>query len=648
MIMLQLAPEWMCHLEGFWLGLTSFRGERADLILVFTSPQAGAFHGSTPEVAPLGPLDGSRAAAQQQQQQQEPKPVSAATVCPALPAAEAAAAAVAQREPTPAPAAAQKPPQIDRQQQGGQTRPTAALHDVEHAAAQPVLSPARTGCLGAAGQPAVSPVEGLPAAAHAASPAAVAAGAHAQQQQLPAEEAASMQEPAREQRQRRGMSRACVSAPALLPGQAAPTQDLRPGGSGSSGGPTQRRQGQPKNAPAQHRFATLAPRIPDSAAATAGYTGAYAFPEDSSDDDEAAEPVADLAPGAAAAPRQQQATADPRGAAACPAQAIRESRPATPETPDSPGPCDRSLAPHHAMAKLLPAPAVATADAAAKGVMWGKVIDPARAKAQAASRPLHGKGAAAAKPNLADVKEVRRAASELDPVYSQPGQHARPSRGKRVVASSPDDSEGSSPEPKQAAPQHSRIQQQQQRPSGSDPPRKKEGQKGGAGSVAGADAQKTPAAAASKQNEHAAEPKGMHATPAARKRRRLSRADATCDMRTPAALRGQAQSLDVLVEAAVAAYSGSAGRKMAPSSPAKSPNSRNAGQPRRPLAPGKSAAAASPEGKKKGMQIRSKGDSPAPARKVQHAQPAADGEMLQTTARGRSVGRTGAKPWWVV
>ena len=119
MIMLQLAPEWMCHLEGFWLGLTSFRGERADLILVFTSPQAGAFHGSTPEVAPLGPLDGSRAAAQQQQQQQEPKPVSAATVCPALPAAEAAAAAVAQREPTPAPAAAQKPPQIDRQQQGG-------------------------------------------------------------------------------------------------------------------------------------------------------------------------------------------------------------------------------------------------------------------------------------------------------------------------------------------------------------------------------------------------------------------------------------------------------------------------------------------------------------------------------------------------
>ena len=133
----------------------------------------------------------------------------------------------------------------------------------------------------------------------------------------------------------------------------------------------------------------------------------------------------------------------------------------------------------------------------------------------------------------------------------------------------------------------------------------------------------------------------MHATPA-RKKRRASDAAATGDMRTPAALKGQAQNLDALVEAAAAAYS-SGCRPV--SSPARSPNSRRSRQPGRLLAAGDNAAAASPE---KGKQARTKGDTPGAARNLQLAQAAARRGTPQTNARGRPVGQTAAKPWWVV
>lgn len=262
--------------------------------------------------------------------------------------------------------------------------------------------------------------------------------------------------------------------------------------------------------------------------------------------------------------------------------------------------------------------------------MWGKVVDPAWAKARAASRPVQGRGAGAAKPDLVNVKEEgRRITSQADAGCSQPGQHVKGGRVKRVIESSPEDSEGSSPEPKQAAAQRPRRQGQL---AGPDPPEKKQLERGAAGLKP--DTQATPAAVQSKQGKRAAEPRSTHA----RKKRRAS--SAAGDTQTPAALRGQAQNLDLLVEAAAAAYSCGTACKVAPS-PAQDPSSRKPGQPSRMLAAGGAAAAASPE---KGRQGHGRGDAPAAARKL--AQPAAEGATPHTSARRRP--QTAAKPWWVV
>ena len=117
------------------------------------------------------------------------------------------------------------------------------------------------------------------------------------------------------------------------------------------------------------------------------------------------------------------------------------------------------------------------------------------------------------------------------------------------------------------------------------------------------------------------------------------------ELRTPVVLRGSAENLDMLVEAAAAAYFGGAegATKAAPTS---SPRSKAQNHPQHSRADGE--AGQSPgSAAQQTVALAAKG-SHAQEERLASMPHARKLETPETTARGRATARKSAKPWWVV